>query len=344
MGEKLNKLKKNLENLNSEIHGVDKTNPEKNGGNAAGLENTDVEKMDPLMLAIKRVRSIGNHENSSDGELSLEDLNKQRAAQERLALLATPGIGVAYEQNKVDEIPIEWARPEFAHVKKPMILYCHGGGYTCGGLGYAGILSGKMAMHTGYEVLTFQYRLSPENPYPAAIEDAIRIWDYLMYLGYGADDVILAGDSAGGNLALELVLELKKNKRMLPKGMILMSPWTDMTITSSAYEKYKDVDPMLTKEYVLTVRGAYAGKDADFAAPELSPLFADLSDFPTTYIQVGSNEILRGDSEKLYKKLKQADVKTKLTIYKGGWHVFQQLPIHRATVALEDIATFVQSI
>ena len=103
-----------------------------------------------------------------------------------------------------------WARPECGHDRHHVVLYCHGGGYTSGNLGYARVLASKLAKSTGYEVLSFEYRLAPEHPYPAALEDALAAWDYLMELGYGARDVVLAGDSAGGNLALVLTQALKE--------------------------------------------------------------------------------------------------------------------------------------
>lgn len=309
--------------------------------------NISEEKMDPLMKAIKAVHStIG----TSDVERA-ESLNRQRHSQEVFSKLVTPAVGIKYEKDSVlrkvvDEtpIPIEWAIPEFAHRNDKIILYCHGGGYTCGGLGYAGILTGKLAVHTGLRVMSFEYRLAPENPYPAAIEDVLIVWDYLMLLGYGAKDIFVAGDSAGGNLALELCLELKKQNRMLPLGLLLMSPWTDMTTTLPSYEKYKEVDPTITKEYVLGVRHAYAGDDADFSKPEYSPLYADLSSIPPTMIEVGSNEILRSDSEELYKKLRKLNIHCRLEVYPGGWHVFQQMPISKASKALDDIKEFIDTI
>lgn len=310
------------------------------------------ENMDPIMKAIKTFRStIG----TADTE-SVESLEHQRHSQELFSKLITPAVGIDYQKS---EIPgtglwIERACPGFVHRKDIIILYCHGGGYTCGGAGYARILAGKLAMNTGLEAISFDYSLAPENPYPAAIEDALQVWDYLMYMGYGAGNVIVAGDSAGGNMALELVLALEKKERLLPRALILMSPWTDMTATSPAYEIYKDADPLLTKEYVLGVRKAYASgwiekrreqypdmtDDELYAAEELSPLYADLSKLPPVLIQVGSNEILRDDSELLAKKLKKSKNRYRLTVYEGGWHVFQQMPISKAAKALEDVYEF----
>ena len=299
-------------------------------------KNHNSEKMDPLMHAIKTIHSTLGASNPENEE----SLNKQRASMERLSKLAAINTGMIYERNLVGDIPTEWAIPEFAHRKDKVILYCHGGGYTCGGLGYARILAGKLAYYTGLETLAFEYRLAPENPYPSAIEDAIAIWNHLLFLGYGAKNIIIAGDSAGGNLALEICLILKITERFLPGGLILMSPWTDMTATSSSYEKYKDLDPLLTLEYILDVRKAYAGSYADTRDPSFSPLFGDLSELPPTLIQVGSNEILRSDSEQLYKNMRKQNVPCSLEVYKGGWHVFQQMPISKATKAMEDVKIF----
>jgi len=304
-------------------------------------ENTDSgEKMDPIMKAIKAVRSNGGTADVN----SVESLEKQRHNQELLSRLVTPTAGVTYEKDSVGSIPIEWVIPDYAHREDKIILYCHGGGFTCGGLGYAGILAGKLSVHTGLRCICYEYRLAPENPYPSAIEDTVTIWDYLMKKGYGAKDIIVAGDSAGGNLALELALILKAQRRIGPKALVLMSPWTDMTMTSSSYAKYRDLDPMLTEEYIADVRSAYVGCDADFTNPSLSPLFADLSGMPPTLIQAGSNEILRGDSEHLAKKLLKQDCLCALKIYTGGWHVFQQMPTPKATKALDDIKKFLDSI
>lgn len=305
------------------------------------LTKDQAEKMDAMMKAIKAIRSVGN---VSQDNPTLEELSRQRAAHELVAKLAKTPVGVARERFLLEGMNAEWTSPDFPHVKKTVILYCHGGGYTCGGLGYAGILAGKLALFTGLCVLSFEYRLAPENPYPAAIDDGMKAYDYLLHQGYGAAQIILCGDSAGGNMALELVLRLKDEGRMMPKAMILMSPWTDMTVSAPSYEKYKDLDPMLTKEYVLGVRKAYAGEEADFEQPEYSPLYGELSGMPKTFIQVGSNEILRSDSERLHKKMIQAENDVKLRIYKGGWHVFQQLPVPRAAKAMEDVREFVWSL
>ena len=222
-----------------------------------------------------------------------------------------------------------------------MILYCHGGGYTSGTLGYARLLASRMALATGYEVLAFQYRLAPEHPYPEALEDARLIWEHLMFLGWGAREIILAGDSAGGNLALELALDLRDAGRMVPNRLVLFSPWTDMTASGESYETCRDRDPLLTREYIEAVRDAYA-PGADWAQAAYSPLFADLRGLPPTLIQVGGREILRDDSTRLYEALQAAGVPALLQTWPDMWHVFQMFPLKAAEEAMDQMARYLE--
>ena len=179
----------------------------------------------------------------------------------------------------------EWVRVTRAHMKKYVILYCHGGGYSTGSTVYARTLTKKLAESTSMDVFAFNYRLAPEHPYPAATDDALKAWNYLMYLGYGARDVIVAGDSAGGNLALSLTLRLKEQERLLPRGLVLLSPWTDLTKSGKSYESRKEVDPVLDHEYLDRMIENYAGGQA-LSNPLISPLFGNFKGFPPTYIQV----------------------------------------------------------
>ncbi|MCR5790405.1 MAG: alpha/beta hydrolase [Lachnospiraceae bacterium] len=298
------------------------------------------EKMSPLMQAIKAVHSVA----SAGESLSEEDLKRQRTGQDLFSRLVTPPLGVSSEGLTVKGMNCEWTRLDVGHDRKHMFLYCHGGGYTCGSIHYARILASKLSLHTGLPSFSFEYRLAPENPYPAAIEDALTVWNYLMHLGVGARDIIVAGDSAGGNLALELCLRLKAAGRLLPGGLVLMSPWTDMTMSGTSYIDCIAIDPMLTGAYIKTCRGAYAPEAADFADPEFSPIFADYEDFPPTIIQVGTNEILRSDSELLAERMQEQGVFVQLQVYEEAWHVFQQMPLKRAAKALDAVDDFVQKI
>lgn len=292
-------------------------------------------KLGPFMRALKAVHSAANPDS-----MEPEDLERQRRGQELLGRLITPPIGIQREELNIDGMPAAWTRPDGGHDRRHAILYCHGGGYTSGNLGYARVLSAKLCHVTGYEVLSFDYRLAPEHPYPAAPEDAMRAWDYLMYRGYGARDVIVAGDSAGGNLALNLTLNLKEQRRMLPRALILLSPWTDMTSSGKSYNENADRDPVLTNNYIRAVRAAYAGEGANYADPMLSPLFADLKGFPPVFIQAGSYEILLSDSVRLRDRLVMAGVPCRLEVWNELWHVFQMYPIRKANEAMESIGRF----
>lgn len=298
----------------------------------------DEEKMDLLMRTIKAVHSTADAE-----VLNVEELNKKRNATEQFSKLIAPKLQVKIDDFMVADISCELVTPGFPHRNDKVILYCHGGGYVSGGLGYARILARKLANNTGLKVYSFEYRLAPENMYPAALDDGMSVWNYLMLKGYGAKDIIIAGDSAGGNMALEMCLSLRKEERQLPGGLILFSPWTDMRACTSSYQTYKDKDPLLTYEYIVAVRDAYIGSDADPADEKYSPVMADFSGFPPTYIQVGSNEILRKDSEHLLKALKDKGVFAQIDVCKGGWHVYQQMPIHKATLAMEMVNEFIDN-
>lgn len=279
-------------------------------------------------------------------EDDMQGLLEYRRDQEAILSSVVPIIGVKYAAKMIDcgdrSVRTVWAIPEHEKSKKPVILYCHGGGYRTGGEQYAKLMAGKLAKRIGYRTVAHLYRLSPESKYPAAIEDTLVVWDFLLSRGLKPQEIIVAGDSAGGNLALELCLRLKEAGRELPKALVLFSPWTDMTLQSESYELLKDADPILNKEYIDTARKNYAGERDDFEKPEFSPLYGDLTGFPPTLIQVGSHEILQDDSVKLADKLEQAGVFTKLETYHDCWHVFQSMPIPEAGIALKKAKRFLR--
>ena len=291
-------------------------------------------RLDPAMRVLKAFHSANLPET-----LNEEDLKKQRRSQEILGNLTAPMAGMEWDCFEISGIPAAWMKLQRPHRKKHAILYCHGGGYTSGNLGYSKVLASKLTQRTGFDVLAFEYRLAPEFPYPAALEDAVKVWDHLMYLGYGACDIVVAGDSAGGNLALSLCHKLKADGRMLPGALLLMSPWTDMTCSGKSYAERGDMDPMLTEDYLRTVAAAYAG-EMDVSSPMLSPLFGDFHDFPPTLIQVGSHEILHSDSDRLCQRMKKDGVSCRLEVWEDMWHVFQMFPLKKASYAMDCMAHF----
>lgn len=287
-----------------------------------------------MMRVLKAIHSV-----SSAESMAPEDLERQRKGQDILGRLATPMIGMHWEPFDLSGMKAAWVRPEWGHDRNKVILYCHGGGYTSGNLGYSRPLASKLSHASGWETVCFEYRLAPEHPYPAAVEDAVRAWDYLMHQGYGARDVTVAGDSAGGNLALVLLHRLKAEGRQLPSRLVLLSPWTDMTASGASYTERAQLDPTITMDYIHAVRGAYAGS-ADLESPMLSPLFGDFTGFPPTLIQVGSNEVLYSDAQRLRDRMLDAGVLCQMEEWKDMWHVFQMLPIKKAGEAMEHVGEF----
>lgn len=288
----------------------------------------------------KRNQSLMQFVRRVHGLVEKPDLEKQRQSQDYIGTIFGNSKDVVYRQVNIDGMEAEWISPDRPYMKEHVILYCHGGGYSTGSPLYARTITSKLADSTSMDVLCFDYRLAPENPYPAALEDALKAWDHLMLMGYGARDVIVAGDSAGGNLALALTLKLREEGRFLPRGLMLMSPWTDLTSSGKSYVTKAEADPILDKDYIREIVVAYADGQ-DLRNPLISPLFADFKGFPPTYIQVGSNEILLSDSKRLYQRLIQDDVSAHIEVFKGMWHVFQMAPFRTAMEAMDKNAEFV---
>ena len=172
-------------------------------------------------------------------------------------------------------------------------------------------------------VLSVDYRVAPENPYPAALEDACAAYEWLLEMGCASDKIIVAGDSAGGGLALALCLYLKDKKKPLPKKLVLMSPWTDLAATGDSYETNFEKDPLFgnTTDSMI-YNNAYYG-DNDSKLPYISPLYGDYEGLPPMLFQVGGAEMLLSDSVRAAKKAKAAGCEVHLTVYDEMFHVFQ---------------------
>ena len=291
-------------------------------------------KLAPFMRLLKAVHSMGEPESFTP-----EDLEKQRRSQDALGNMAASMSGLVWEPFTLAGMDAAWMRLSREHRRRRVILYCHGGGYTSGGLGFAKVLASKLTRATGMDTLAFDYRLAPEHPYPAAVEDALTAWGHLESLGIAPGDIVLAGDSAGGNLALVLCLKLREAGRGLPGALLLMSPWTDMTASGESLRGRAGIDPVLTPEYMYAVREAYAG-GLDPSDCLLSPLFADFAGFPPALIQVGTHEILYSDAERLAERMLAAGADCRLEVWENMWHDFQMYPSKTASNAIQNMAHF----
>lgn len=205
-----------------------------------------------------------------------------------------------------------------------VILQLHGGGYVGAFKNQYRMFAGLYSeLGKGLSVLSIDYRVAPENPYPAALNDALYAYDWLLSHGYTENHIILAGDSAGGGLAMALCHYLIDRDRILPAGIVAMSPWTDLTASGPSYTENYEIDPLFgnTKESLIYNSVYPAGHD--LKSPYISPLFGDFTGFPPMLIQVGSNEMLLSDSVLVAEKAKKQGVKVRLTIYENMFHVFQ---------------------
>jgi acetyl esterase/lipase len=218
-------------------------------------------------------------------------------------------------------VPATWVGFEGAP-QDAAVLYCHGGGYAGGSArAYVG-LAGHIARAAGVRALVFDYRLAPEHPFPAAVEDARAVYSWLLDSGVAPSRIALAGDSAGGGLALATALAARQHGVALPAAMVLLSPWTDLTSGGASVHARAARDPLLSPESLEVFAGRYLGKH-DRQDPLASPLFADLAGLPPTLIQVGSDEVLFDDASRLAARAREAGVQVELQEWPEMMHVFQ---------------------
>ncbi len=205
--------------------------------------------------------------------------------------------------------------------RQGVILYLHGGGYTCGDLDYAKGFGATLADEEGVRVFAAAYRLAPESPYPAAVEDALEAYNYLRQKGYKPEHIMLCGESAGGGLCFALCLKLKELSLPLPCGIIAISPWADLTASGSTYETNREKDVSLTAEVLEFYAQCYAGEH-DRREQTISPLFGELTGMPPSLIFAGGDEILLDDSVRLNRRLTECGCKSRLIIAPERWHAY----------------------
>ena len=262
----------------------------------------------------------------------------------------------AMRQNMEDmaaPLPADVSRRDFdadgvpaCHIRVPDnrtdrgVLYFHGGGYLLGSLNTHAELMGRIARACRAPVLGIEYRLAPEHPHPAAVDDAVASYDRLLANGITADKIVIAGDSAGGGLTLACLLALKQQGKALPAGAVLLSPWTDLTGSGDSVSTRAEVDPMVSATGLKQTAELYYGS-TDPADPLVSPLFGDLRDLPPMLIQVGDFEILLDDSTRLAERAKAQGVDAEVEIYEGAFHVFQNVAgLPESSDALTSIGRF----
>jgi acetyl esterase/lipase len=273
------------------------------------------------------------------GKLNIEN---DRRYLDRMGNFFRPLITILHTPVTVNDIPGEWIVPEGLSTGR-VILYFHGGGFNSGSIESHRALAGNIASICKARVLIIDYRLAPEHPYPCGLQDCLTAYEWLLASGITNDQIAIMGDSAGGNLTLALLVQLRDLGKPLPRLAVCLSPATDLTMSGESWKPKVSKDYMLDPTNIHTCIEIYL-READPHLPLISPLYADLHGLPPMLIQIGSDEALLSDATRFAQKAKEAGVPVRLEIWEGMQHVWQfaarYLPEGRQ--AIEKIGEFTE--
>lgn len=250
------------------------------------------------------------------------DVNRVRERLDKISKFLKRAFGVAVEATSVNGLYAEWLRPKRAREGK-VLLYLHGGAYLVGSCRTHRQLVSHIARAAGINAIVPEYRLAPEHPFPAAIDDAVGVYRWLLANGYGPGDIFIAGDSAGGGLTVATLLSLRHAGIPMPAAAVLISPFLDVTGSGESARTRADKDPWFDVKDMVVVAENYCGAGVDLRNPLVSPVFANVAGLPPTYIQVGNDEILLSDSTRFADKMRAEGREVEIEIWPDMWHVFQ---------------------
>lgn len=258
-----------------------------------------------------------------------------------LALPVHPDVHIAPAD--VGGVPGEWLITGRQVIASRVFLYFHGGGYFFGSPRSHRALTWRLSRACRAKVLALDYRQPPDWSYPAPLEDALHAYRGLLERGYKPENIILGGDSAGGNLTLVTLLRIRELGLPMPSAGVLISPWGDLTVSGESIVANERVEPMIPVNALRFISSSYS-RDNDAGHPLISPVFADLSGLPPLLMQVGSTEVLLSDAQRLAEQAERADVEYRLQVWENMMHVFQALAgwVPEASLAVREIGTFVE--
>ena len=228
---------------------------------------------------------------------------------------------IKLEPVDVDDVPSEWSIAPGSDASR-ILMFFHGGGYCSGSILSHRRLVSEAGRAAGARTLAVGYRLAPEHPFPAALEDALTAWRFLRRDGFEAKHIAVGGDSAGGGLTLALMGQLQEAREELPTCAWLVSPWTDLTMTGSTLATKDSVDPLIHDGYLHELADAYLPGSIDRKDPRVSPLYAEFGGLPPVLIQVGSAETLLSDATRLAAAAGAADVAVTLEVWPHMIHAW----------------------
>jgi epsilon-lactone hydrolase len=270
-------------------------------------------------------------------------IEQRRSQYERAERVFPTPADVTIDRVTAPTCPAERLRPPGVRTDAA-VLYLHGGGYVIGSPRSHRHLAAAIARAAGVQALLLDYRLAPEHPFPAALDDALAAYRWLQTQGVPANRIIVAGDSAGGGLTMATLLALRDRQLPRPAGGVCISPWVDLTLSGASYATKASADPIVTRDGIEMMAQAYVG-NGDRKAPLVSPLFADLHDLPPLLIQVGSDEVLLDDSLVLGRRALAAGVSVKVEEWPAMvhvWHWFLSM-LDEAERAVAGIGDFVRA-
>ncbi len=270
-------------------------------------------------------------------------IEQRRAQYERAERVFPTPADVAIEHVKAPERTAEWLRPPDVR-SDAAVLYLHGGGYVIGSPRSHRHLAAAIARAAGTRALLLDYRLAPEHPFPAALDDAVAAYEWVLAHGIAPARIVVAGDSAGGGLTVAMLLALRERRLPRPAGGVCISPWVDLTFGGASYTTRAAADPIVTREGIKAMAEAYVGT-GDRKAPLISPLFADLRDLPPLLVHVGTDEVLLDDARGLAERARSAGVDVTLEEWPAMihvWHWFLPM-LDEAQGAVANIGTFVRA-
>lgn len=239
-----------------------------------------------------------------------------------------------------DGVPCEWIIPQDSATDQ-VLLYLHGGGFVLGLTPPHLQMVAHLVQKIGIRALMVDYRLAPDDPFPAALDDCVTAYRWLLKQGISAQNIVVAGDSAGGNLTITSLMKLRGNGDPLPAAAVCLSPATDLTDKDDAHPEFKD--PLLPPKATRFYSKSYVG-GSDAHNPSISPVFGDLHGLPPLLIHAGEEEILRDDAVRIASLARSSDVDVRLEIYPRMWHVWQiNLMLPHAIQSLDDIAQFLKA-
>jgi acetyl esterase/lipase len=266
------------------------------------------------------------------------DVQRMRTVWHALANTLWTASGVDVRRTEFAGMRAEWLTP-LAPARGKAMLYLHGGAYVFGNCTTHRQLVSYLARACGIRALVIEYRLAPENPFPAAIEDCLAAYRALRDEGYAPGDIVLAGDSAGGGLVMALLLSLRDAGEEMPAGAVMLSPWLDLTASGESMATRAKRDPWF-RPPDMPIIASYYCDEAEYRNPLVSPVYADVAGLPPIYIQVGDDEILLSDSTRIAEKIEAAGGEVTLEVWPEMFHVFQVF-VHQMPESREAIAKLV---